>query len=260
MERMVYVSGTPSVARFLLTGKETDGKFTILTSGGQAFPAPVPTHYHKHTHHDFLCIRGQLKAWLNDQCKILSPGDYASVAPDAIHGYQFIGDHTEISSIITPAGFQHMFRGLGPVLGGTVARPYVTGAEPGNTYSLATLEGSNQFETQVLSGGILFPDVGHCFYVSDGYLEVTVNDTDSSRIGPDEVAWLPAGTHFDIKPVSSYFKVFMYSQPGGLGDLLYAAGKDKPHTGLNCMIPDSPRPFDRKKLSQHKTDFKFDLV
>ncbi|KAG5789761.1 hypothetical protein H9Q69_011172 [Fusarium xylarioides] len=326
----VYVSGTPSVARFLLTGRETDGKFTILTSGGQAFPAPVPTHYHKHTHHDFLCIRGQLKVWLDDQCRILSPGDYASVAPDAIHAYQFIGDYTEIFSIIVPAGFEHMFRGLGEpytgpmwpdanlerpteklnsgvanvmtefdvipmpdhklvdpqpwggsenqlpgsqkpyflrnctgpsvVLGGTVVRPYVTGAESGNTYSLVTLEGSKQFENQVLSGGIRFPDVDHCFYVSDGYLGVMVSETDSSRIGPDEVAWLPAGTPFDIKPVSFYFKVFMYSQPGGLGDLLYAAGKDKPHTGLNCMIPELPSPFERKKLSQYKSEFKFDLL
>ena len=64
----------------------------------------------------------------------------------------------------------------------------------------------------------------------------------------------------DIKPVSSYFKVFIYSQPGGLADLLYVAGKDKPHTQLNCMISDSPSPFDRKKLSQYKSEFKFNLI
>lgn len=52
----------------------------------------------------------------------------------------------------------------------------------------------------------------------------------------------------------------MYSQPGGLGDLVYAAGKDKPHTELNCMIPDSPSLFDREKLSQYKSKFKFDLM
>ncbi|KAG9501761.1 hypothetical protein J7337_007452 [Fusarium musae] len=284
----VYVSGTPSVARFLLTGKETDGKFSILTSGGQVFPAPVPTHCHKHVHHDFLSIRGQSKVWLNDQCRVLSPENFASLAPNAVHAYQFIGDHTEIFSIISPAGFEHVFRGLGEpytgpmwpdvdlerateklnsgvanvmtefdvipvpdhnlvrpqhwggsecqlsgshkpyflrnctgastVLDGTVDRPYVTGAKSGNTYSLATLEGSSHFETQVLSGGIQFPYVDDCFFVFDGYFEVTVSDTDSSRIGPDEVAWLPAETHFDIKPASSYFKVFIYSQPGGLAD------------------------------------------
>ncbi|KAF5714826.1 cupin like protein [Fusarium mundagurra] len=288
----VYVSGTPSAARFLLTGKESYGKFTILTSVQ------------------------------NPQ-----PGDYAT---HAIHAYQFIGDHTEIFSIITPAGFEGMFRGLGEpytgpmwpdadlgrpteklnsgvanvmtefdvisvpshklvepqpwsgsesqlpgsqkpyflrnctgpsaVLGGTVVRPCVTGAESGNTYSLATLGGSDQFETQVLSGGIHFPDVDHCFYVSNGYLEVTVSEPDSSRIGPDEVAWLSAGTHFNIEPASSYFKVFMYSQRGGLYDLLYAAGKDKPHAGLNCMIPDSSSPFERKKLFEYKSQFKYDLI
>ncbi|KAH7466552.1 hypothetical protein FOMA001_g16360 [Fusarium oxysporum f. sp. matthiolae] len=168
------------------------------------------------------CIKSQLKVWLNDQCKILNPGDYASLAPasqnsrafvhhtdhfkSAIHAYQFIGDHTKIFGIITPAGFEHMFRGLGElysgpmwpnadlervaeklntgvanvmtefdvitvpdhelvepqawrvsenqlpgsqkpyflrnrtgpsaVLGGTAVRPYVTGAESGNRYSL----------------------------------------------------------------------------------------------------------------------------
>ncbi|CZR38081.1 LOW QUALITY PROTEIN: uncharacterized protein FPRO_06728 [Fusarium proliferatum ET1] len=162
--RQVYVSGTPSAAHFLLTGRETGGKSSILTSGGQVFPAPVPTHYHKHTHHDFICISGQLKVWLNGQYRILSPGDYTSVAP--------------VST------------------------------------------------SQVLFGGIQFPDVDYCFYVSDGNLEVTISDTDSLRMGPDEVAWLPAGTHLDIRPVSSYSKVLVYAQPGGLVDLLYAVGKE----------------------------------
>ncbi|EWG53415.1 hypothetical protein FVEG_17118 [Fusarium verticillioides 7600] len=277
-EDKVYVSGTPSVARFLLTRKETDGKFTILTSGGQVFPAPVtmssvPTHCHKHIHHDFLCIRGQSKVWLNDQFRVLSPENFANLAPNAVHAYHFIGDHTEIFSIISPAGFEHMFRGLGepytgpmwpdvdlerateklnsgvanvmtqfdviPVPDHSLVEPqswggsecqlpgsqkpyflrHCTGASAFSTeQSLATLEGSSHFETQVLSGGIQFPYVDDCFFVFDGYFEVTVSDTDSSRIGPDEVAWLPAETHFDIKPASSYFKVFIYSQPGGLAD------------------------------------------
>lgn len=79
-------------------------------------------------------------------------------------------------------------------------------------------------------------------------------------MGPDEVAWLPAGTHLDIRPVSSYFKVFVYAQPGGLGDLLHVTGKDKPHTGLNCTILSLPSPFNRKKLSQYESWFKFDFI
>ncbi|ENH64855.1 Quercetin 2,3-dioxygenase [Fusarium oxysporum f. sp. cubense race 1] len=249
------------------------GKFTILTSGGQAFPSPVPTHYHKHTHHDFLCLKGQLKVWLNDQCKILNPGDYASVAPGAIRACQFIGDHTEIFGIITPAGFEHMFRGLGESYTGPmwpdadlerVAEKLNTGVANVMTEFdvIPCLDLKSHTSCATEQDQVLFSAERSFVHMSpEPNLEtVTINDTDSSRIGPGEVAWLPAGTHFDIKPVSSYFKVFMYSQPGGLGDLVYAAGKDKPHTGLNCMVPDSPSPFDREKLSQYKSEFKFDLM
>ncbi|KAF5638062.1 quercetin 2 3-dioxygenase [Fusarium sp. NRRL 52700] len=130
----VYVSGTHSVARFLLTGKATDGKFSIPTSGGQRFPTPEPNHHHKHDHHDLLGIRCQLKVWPNYQWRILRSGNCASVAPvsqnsqafphlsdrfnDAVHVHQFIGDHFVIFSRITPVGFEHMFRGLGELYTG----------------------------------------------------------------------------------------------------------------------------------------------
>ncbi|VUC37183.1 unnamed protein product [Clonostachys rosea] len=326
----IYLTGSPASARYVVTGKESENKFTILTSGGAHFPSPVPFHYHKYTHHDFLCVKGQIKVWLNDRCKILNPGDYASVAPGAIHGYQFLGDHTELFGIITPAGFEGMFRsfgqdytgpmwpdvdiqkaseklksgvksastefdvipvkghslaepepwgndesnilpgsqqpyflqnGTGPsaVLGGTVIRPYVTGAESGNAFSLGTIEGSDYYETQVLSGGIQFPAVDHCLYVSDGFLEIKANGSDIFRIGAAEVAWLPAGTEFDIRVASKYVKFFVYSQPGGLVDLFYEAGKDKPHVGKRCMLPRAPTPFDRKGLLEFQTHFNFAL-
>ncbi|KAF5005091.1 hypothetical protein FDECE_8411 [Fusarium decemcellulare] len=333
----VYIFGSPSSVRHLVTGRETGNKFTIVTSGGTPFPSPVPSHYHKYTHHDFLCVKGQLKVWLNDRCKILNPGDYASVAPTrahdsqgTIHGYQFLGDHTEIFGIITPAGFEGMFRLLGQVydgpmwpddniekpgerlksgagaaatefdvipvpghalaepepwsnedgnalpglqqpyflrngggpsavLGGTVIRRYVTAAESGNAFSLGTIEGSDSYETQVLSGGIQFPVIDHCIYVSDGFLEIKVGGSNPCRIGPTEVAWLPAGTRFDIRVASKYVKLFIYSQPGGLVDLLHEAGKDNPHIGLSCMLPRSPAPFERKKLLNLQGQFRFTI-
>ncbi|VTT81900.1 unnamed protein product [Fusarium fujikuroi] len=115
---------------------------------------------------------------------------------NAVHAYQFINDPTEIFSIITPAGFQHMFRGLD--------------------------------ESVHMSPN-------YCFYVSDGNLEITISETDSSRMGSDEVVSLPAGTHLYIRPVNSYFKVFVDAQPGRLVDLLYAVRKDKPHAGLIAL-------------------------
>lgn len=76
-----YAPASSGVARSLVTAEESGGDFLICGGGGVANPEPVPFHYHNRTRHDFLCIRGQMKVWLNDQCRILGPGDYASVAP-----------------------------------------------------------------------------------------------------------------------------------------------------------------------------------
>ncbi|KAL0942336.1 cupin domain-containing protein [Colletotrichum truncatum] len=151
--------------------------------------------------------------------------------------------------------------GTGPsaVLGGTVIRRYVTAAESGSTFSLGTIEGSQAYETQVLSGGIQFPTVDHCLYVTDGYMEIKVNDSNPSRVGPAEVVWLPAGTNFDIRVVSQYTKVFAYSQPGGLVDLLFEAGKGNPHAGRNSMIPSVPVPFERNNLLKLQDQFEFNF-
>lgn len=37
--------------------------------------------FHAKTHDTFLCIRGSMKVWQDDQCRILGPGDFASVPP-----------------------------------------------------------------------------------------------------------------------------------------------------------------------------------
>jgi hypothetical protein len=37
--------------------------------------------FHARTHDTFLCVRGTMKVWENDECRILGPGDFASVPP-----------------------------------------------------------------------------------------------------------------------------------------------------------------------------------
>ncbi|RBA20753.1 hypothetical protein FPRO05_08200 [Fusarium proliferatum] len=116
-----------------------------------------------------------------------------------------------------------------------------------NLGTLTTWLPSKVLTSQVLFGGIRFPDVDHCFYVPDGILEVTVSDTDSLRMGPDEVAWLPAGTHLDIRSFSSYLKSLCIRS---LADLsIYF-----------MRLDDSLSPLDRKKLSQYESGFEFDLI
>ncbi|KAF5637050.1 quercetin 2,3-dioxygenase [Fusarium sp. NRRL 25303] len=234
---MVYVSGTPSVAHFLLTGTK-------------------------------MGVEG-LAQWPVQNTQLRG----TPVWPQKLF--------TEIFSIITPAEFAHMFRALGEPYTGLIwpdaglesatkklnsgVANAITEFDIDPMQSTSSLSRSLRAVQRIncpafRSRTFSFPDVDYCFYVSDGNLEVTISDTDSSRMGSDEVAWLPAGTHLDIRPVSSYFKVFVYAQPGGLVNLLYAVGKDKPHAGLHYMLPDSPSPLDRKNLSQYESGFRFDLI
>ncbi|KAL2209247.1 RmlC-like cupin [Sarocladium strictum] len=327
----IYVPTSAGTTRNLVTADESKNTFLICGGGGVVAPFPVPFHYHNETRHDFLCLKGQMKVWLNDQCRVLNAGDYASVAPKAKHSYQLIGDHTEHLGIVVPGGWEKFFRfiddiydgplwpdvdmqnpretlvprvvaageqfdvvtvrdhayaqvqpwdpetdhllrgngdpyflqnGRGPnaCLGGTVVRPIATGAETDNKFTLGSIEGSYVYKTQALGNKYRFPTTPHLFFVAEGYVQITVNDEPEARLGPSESIFLPAGTTFGIHVESRYVKLFSYSAPGGLVDLLYEAGKETPHTGPNCMIPESPQPWDKKTLAQLKSRFDFELL
>jgi quercetin dioxygenase-like cupin family protein len=73
-----------STMRLLVTGKETDNDFAVVGTGG-TFDKPIGFHFHKEAHDVFLCIKGKINVWANDQARSLSPGDFASVPPVCIH-------------------------------------------------------------------------------------------------------------------------------------------------------------------------------
>ena len=77
----IYVPTSAGTTRHLVTANESKNVFLICGGGGVYAPFPVPFHFHNETRLDFLCLKGQMKVWLNDQCRVLNPVDYASVAP-----------------------------------------------------------------------------------------------------------------------------------------------------------------------------------
>lgn len=66
--------------RLLVTGKETDNAFAVVSTGGQK-DKPIGFHYHREAHDVFLCLKGELNIWANDKARTLGPGDFASVPP-----------------------------------------------------------------------------------------------------------------------------------------------------------------------------------
>jgi quercetin dioxygenase-like cupin family protein len=66
--------------RLLVTGKETDNAFAVVTTGG-TYDKPIGFHYHREAHDVFLCLKGSMNVWADDQARELREGDFASVPP-----------------------------------------------------------------------------------------------------------------------------------------------------------------------------------
>lgn len=80
---IIYIPLSKSATRLLVTGKESDDAFAIVSSGGSQSD-PVGFHYHKEAHDVFLCLQGNVNVWADDECRTLSAGDFASVPPVCI--------------------------------------------------------------------------------------------------------------------------------------------------------------------------------
>lgn len=52
----------------------------VFQSGAVLSDAPG-FHYHNHAHDVFLVVKGYLKLWNGDKCRVMGPGDFAYVPP-----------------------------------------------------------------------------------------------------------------------------------------------------------------------------------
>lgn len=77
---IVSIPGSKSVFRFLTSQLQSDGTMSVFTSGGALADAPG-FHHHNEAHDIFMITKGFAKLWVEDQCRILGPGDFASIPP-----------------------------------------------------------------------------------------------------------------------------------------------------------------------------------
>ena len=64
----------------LASSKQTNGAMAVFTSDAVLADAPG-FHYHREAHDVFMVTKGFLKLWAGDDCRILGPGDFASIPP-----------------------------------------------------------------------------------------------------------------------------------------------------------------------------------
>ena len=108
----IYIPLSKSATRLLVTGKESENAFAVVGTGGTKGD-PIGFHFHREAHDVFLCLKGSVKIWADDQCRILGLEDFASVPPGVVHQYQILGDRTEFVGLIVPGGWEEFFRFIG---------------------------------------------------------------------------------------------------------------------------------------------------
>jgi quercetin dioxygenase-like cupin family protein len=86
---VIYIPLSKSATRLLITGKESEDAFAIVSSGGSQSD-PIGFHYHKEAHDVFLALSGSINVWAGDQCRTMTQGDFASVPP-VCHASKTVG-------------------------------------------------------------------------------------------------------------------------------------------------------------------------
>ncbi|KAE8370138.1 RmlC-like cupin domain-containing protein [Aspergillus caelatus] len=114
-----YIPFSKSAMRLLVTGEVSEGAIALVSTGGSKSD-PIGFHYHREAHDVFLCLKGHINIWADDQARTMGPGDFASVPPGITHQYQIVGDHSEFIGIIVPGGWEEFFRFLGEPYAGAM--------------------------------------------------------------------------------------------------------------------------------------------
>jgi quercetin dioxygenase-like cupin family protein len=105
---------TGALLKFLATGEETGGQFALVEEVFRKGVTNVaPMHVHSREEESFYVLEGEMTFFVGDQV-IPAPAGKLVVMPRGVpHGYAMVSDDARVLNLITPAGFENMFRELG---------------------------------------------------------------------------------------------------------------------------------------------------
>jgi quercetin 2,3-dioxygenase len=135
-ERVPYVLGAgrgrahlliDQVGRCLSGAEETGGALSMMTLDGPA-GRPIPLHFHREEYEFFYCHRGVVQLWLNDESRVLHPGDFGYAPPGTVHAYGLLGHHSGFVGPIIPGGWDRFFDLTG--IPYSAAAPFPVGFQP----------------------------------------------------------------------------------------------------------------------------------
>jgi quercetin dioxygenase-like cupin family protein len=110
--------------------------------------------------------------------------------------------------------------------GGLLVKPLCQKADSNGKFSIARLEGSETIHAQYLAyNTVTFATSHHCFLVDIGSFRLTVGGQ-GSEISAGESIFVPAGQEFTLEAASRYSALYVFTNGGGLVELLVGMGQE----------------------------------
>ena len=112
LERSVWFTG--ALLTFLATGEETGGQFALVEEVfRKGVTALAPMHVHSREEESFYVLEGEMTFYVGDAVIPASAGALVVMPRGVPHGYAMVSDDARVLNLITPAGFENMFKELG---------------------------------------------------------------------------------------------------------------------------------------------------
>ena len=115
--------------RFLATGADTGGGFSLVEHPMSPRALAAPLHRHVHEDEYSFVLEGRVGALLGDEVRVATPGDLVFKPRGQWHTFWNAGDApARILEIIAPAGFEGFFKALSDMGGVATAAPEAVAA------------------------------------------------------------------------------------------------------------------------------------
>ena len=143
------------------------------------------------------------------------------------------------------------------ILGGMLCRPLITRLQSGDKFSIASIEGSSHHRTSVLGNNqaIAFKDIHHCVQVTDGHIDFAIEGS-MARLAAGETLFIPSGTVFSFRFASKLAQAYIFSNGGGLVELMIKLGKEY----APPLIPEKEMDWDSSGLSRFENELGYTLA
>jgi quercetin dioxygenase-like cupin family protein len=111
---------------FLVTGEETDGRYTTLETLVAPGGGPGP-HVHADEEESFYVLQGSLTISIGDQTFQASSGDFVHIPRGTVHALKNGDTPAKLLATYTPAGPEQVFLELGELVDGQLPDPWTQG-------------------------------------------------------------------------------------------------------------------------------------